>query len=75
VSRDFIRILSERILKAEIGEQRRYRLAEDMIQADRSYDAFDKILEKVEKLAQGFSKCFHGRDEIPNRMLSARAGF
>jgi predicted nucleotidyltransferase len=50
------------ILKAEIGEQRRYRLVQDMIQADRLYDAFDKTLEKVEKLAQGFNERFHGRD-------------
>jgi len=64
--------LSECILKAEIGKQRRYRLAEDMIQADRLYDAFDKILEKVEKLAQGFNERFHGRDPESHAFCKGR---
>jgi len=50
------------ILKSETGEQRRYRLTEDMIKAARLYDAFDKTLEKVKKLAQGFNERFHGSD-------------
>lgn len=50
------------ILKAEIGEQRRYRLAEDMMKAARLYDAFNKTFEKVKKFAQGFNERFHGGD-------------
>lgn len=46
------------ILKSEIGEQRRYRLPEDMIKAGRLYDAFNKTLEKVKKFAEGFRERF-----------------
>jgi predicted nucleotidyltransferase len=47
------------ILKAEVGEQSRYRLPEDMIRGAKLYDTFNKTIEKVAKLAQGFNERFH----------------
>jgi hypothetical protein len=43
-----------------------------MILADRLYDAFDKTLEKVEKLAQGLNERFHGRDPESHAFCKGR---
>jgi len=44
------------ILEAEIREQSRYRLVEDMIKEARLYDSFNETFEKVKRLKQGFKE-------------------
>ena len=53
------------ILKNEIGDERRYKLVQDMIRGARIFDEFDDTLEKLKKLAQGFAKGLQ-KDKIPN---------
>ena len=53
------------ILKNEIGDERRYKLVQDMIRGTRIFDEFDDTLEKLKKLAQGFAEGLQ-KDKIPN---------
>ncbi len=53
------------ILKNEMGNERRYKLVQDMIRGTRIFDEFDETLEKLKKLAQGFAEGLQ-KDKIPD---------